>query len=250
MAGAVFKWQMDATAHKGAVRSLRDEITEAHRLQTPLPISIIFSLLPVTSEQVEVAKARGAFEFSGDDFRNEADSALDMEFSDPVMHTFTVTIPEVIAGQVDISDTSLKISFSPTLDMDIPRLAELGVDRSRYQALRQIEVTAGASVTVLYERTGDQRETWIVAVLERGFIPQIRGLSEARSLSVLRSSDPCADLTGDDYYVFRRTGGLCFVNKGTIEGGQLAYEQRYGPATQAECREWVNTHCDEAETCN
>src|SRR6476619_3994012 len=98
----VFHWKMNATEHKRSVDSLRLDIIEAYENHIPLPISLILQLLPLQTEQGGDAAARGDITFEGNVWTNEADDDLWMEFQDPVMQTFSATIPRIWTGSLDL----------------------------------------------------------------------------------------------------------------------------------------------------
>lgn len=251
MAGDVFVWPMSAEANKGAVDMLRDEIISAHQAQPqrPVPISLVFALLPVTAEDTQPAIARGNFIFNGDRWENRANDPLEVAFNDPVLKEYSITFPAVFAGTIEVVGPRVKLVFEPPIEIEIPRLAELGVDRSKFQQLVSVDTSPEQSLSILKEASGEQRETWIQVRLARnsalapGAFLEVSGV---RLMDFSSGGNPCGgDPNDPNWYVYERnTDHLCFVHYGTvIEGGQLAYTYRFGPATYDACNSWSNTHC-------
>ncbi|MFN3649291.1 MAG: hypothetical protein ACK47B_06885 [Armatimonadota bacterium] len=261
-----FIWRMDGTAHKSSVDRLRQEIIHAHTSQTPLAISIILNALPVESPQSGAAVKRGAFKITGKQFENVGSKELRMQFSDPALKDFTVTIPKRISGAIDSTTPALRISFDSLLLADIPRLAELGINRSRFQRVTGFELSAATSVTFLADDLNPDRLTWIdVALTDAAhrastaatlmelamMAPQLARCPEVGEVMpvALRADDPCC---GDEeekiWYVGRRHGTegqrLCEIAcHKFIVGGQVAYDNVWGPDTKKGCNDYEALNC-------
>lgn len=250
MAEDIFIWPMSAETSKPSVDMLREEIIAAHQAQPqkPVPISLLFAFLPVESDEKDAAIARGNFVFSGDRWENRADEPLEVVFSDPVMKEYTIEFPAIFAGSVEVTGDKVNIVLDPPLAMEVPRLAELGVDRSKFQKLIRIDAAPDQSLTILREADGAKRETWIQVRLIADAGVAAKAFLEVSGVQLMASSgdDSCGkDKDDPNWYVYqRRSDHLCFTHHGTIiTGGQVAYDKRYGPATYDACIEWENKYC-------
>jgi len=170
-----------------------------------------------------------------------------MEFDDPVLQTFNVTLPKVWQGSLSILGSELNVDFNPLLELEIPRLAQLGVGRSSFQKLASIRVNTQVSVTVLKESGAGFRETWIEAVLMDGQRIAITAGEKVQKYTAFDSSSSCPpnDQNNANWYVYRRSrDGICVVHEGEmIIGGQIAYEYKFGPNTKDACDNYYNTNC-------
>ncbi|MEW8047658.1 MAG: hypothetical protein AB2805_14295 [Candidatus Thiodiazotropha sp.] len=253
MSTEIFKWRMSAEIHKESVDLLRDEIIEAHSKKEPLPISIIFALLPLDSANAQEISDRGDFIITNDSFENIYHSETLGEFRDPVLKDFFIRIPEVMSGTITVTGTDIDIIFTPPMEMEISRLSELGVDRSKFQLVKGIHLTVGLSTTYMQENNALGRETWIEAVLIPGTVSELNDVqiaSQEVSITGVASSMDASCQSSDpdepNWYVYQRgTSGYCFTRYGRIAmGGQLAYTYRFGPATKEQCYEYQRLHCD------
>lgn len=243
----VFHWKMSAAPHKESVDSLRIEIIHAYQNQLPVPISLIFALLPLDTDQADEAQARGNFEFDGDLFRNEAANPLWIEFRDPVLKTFNMTIPEIWGGTIQLVGEKLTIRFDPAIEWEIPRLTELGVDRTAFQIFESIEADPQVSITILRDKGSPSKETWIEARLDPSVPFRLEADSSVSSIVTFDTAEECShgDPEEPNWYVYRRRDQLCIVHYGTIAiGGQLQYQYRFGPAKKSECERWRNRECN------
>ncbi|MEM6410163.1 MAG: hypothetical protein AAF683_01350 [Pseudomonadota bacterium] len=246
----VFHWEMSAANHKGSVDALVHEIKEAHHSQSPLPIRVILDLLPlqVADPDALTSKGDGTFEIQGDSFQNVSDDEVVSEFFDPVLQDHTITFPAIMAGKLDVSPDGglLVVSFQPPLEMEIPRLADLGVQRSMFQWITQITLTDESSVTVLKDKADEDLETWVDAEL---VTPRTKALSvpaTVQSISTLGVSGSCnSDPDDPNWYVYQRRDNLCLTHYGRIAvGGQLAYRLRAGPGTKSQMDQFMNANCN------
>ena len=242
----VFRWQMTAYQDKPSVDSLRLDIIEAYTKQQAFPVELILALLPLQTAQTADAAARGSFTFSGSKFANVVDDETWIEFEDPVLKTFSATVPAEWTGSVTVTGNDLRVEFDRPIELDIPRLAELGVDRSRFQQYQAAEVSPSLAISYLRESIGEGRETWVEVELEPTALVTRSAALEIQSSSVFRASNNCDTSNPNDpnWYVYQRQGGLCIVHHGTIVvGGQVAYVYKFGPATQAQCSAWADANC-------
>ena len=258
----VYHWRMSAADHRASVLSLVYEIKQAHASQHPMPVSLISDLLPLQSNDLDLINARGEFEFSGDEFTNSVDDELWVEFYDPVLEEFSTTLPQEWKGRLEVTDTSLSIIFFEPLEIEMPRLSTLGVDRSSFQNITSIHVTEDASLTRMYDGVDPNKETWIQAELstssekdildEFGF-PHLTDETEEYWESRVNplvnkmakeKSKKCADPDEPNWYLYRRnTDGICLVHQGRIVQNAHLYQQIDGPATKADIERAFHNLC-------
>lgn len=258
----VFSWYMSAAPHRASVEAVRNEIVDSHAASRPLPVGLILDLLPLKTDQGAEIAARGMFEWDGDQFSNQAAEDLFVEFEDPVLKTFSITIPAEWSGTLSLSGDELTLTFEAPLTITIPELANQGVNRSALQNVSLIRLDPSASNTRFVDALEVTRITWIVASLD----PAVSFMSAAalesftsgedevtettRSLRYYRmfsTSNNCGEGDPDNpnWYVYERNGGMCVVHYGEIiYGGELAYRYRFGPATKDKCDRYAQDHCD------
>lgn len=261
MADDIYVWSMSARPHKDSVSSLVLEIRESHANQTPLPVSIITSLLPLQSNEVEEMNARGDFVIEGDSFLNEASEELWVEFYDPVMEEFNTTLPESWSGKLIVSEDLLVIEFDTPLEIELPRIAAIGVDRSSYQKLTSIRVNQFSSVSTFEDSIDESKKTWIQAVLSdteedmlkmlglNVFTAHADSFTETEKNPLIsnlmnENSSGCGgDANDPDWYVYRRRDGICIIHYGRIIQNAHTYSYRFGPYIRSECVNYVNNSC-------
>lgn len=251
----VFRWRMDASTHTSVMRALRREIVNSYSAHSDLPLSTVVALLPLATNQSTEISGRGAIRFAGAAFRNAAQRDLWLEFSDPAMGDFSLTLPSVISGQIAVTGDRIALAFDTPIELEIPRLATLGVNRSSYQDLVSLELTPATSVSSLRERTHPDRITQIDAELGREQLRNLLSLETEASEStrdlaslamVLNASKSCGgDPDDPNWYVYwDKQLQDCIVHHGTIiTGGQIRYQHRFGPATQRSCEQYVANNC-------
>src|SRR5689334_24414589 len=148
MPSNIVTWQLDGTMHKVAVDRLRKELTDAIASNGSFRVGRLFELLPLVTPQQNDAAARGMITFQNGVATNISNSPLTMTLNDPAMGQFTLKIPAVATAKVSNTNTNLTIEFTGAIfEMDIPNLANQGLDRSEYQTLFKIHVTERSSVT-------------------------------------------------------------------------------------------------------
>lgn len=243
----VFHWTMDASMHIRQVALLRTEVATARSNQTPLAIRDVLVLVPLNTMQSEEAIQRGDLTFSGDQFENRDDQPLYMEFGDPVLETFSAEIPARWAGTVELDGDTVKVRFDPPIELEIPRLAEMGVNRSSFQALTRVTLSPSVSTSVLQEVGRPEKETWVEAILTENALFEMAADADVASyVKMFGSTNPCGSTEDEPnwYLVRRKRDRLCFVHDGkVITGGQVAYDVLYGPATKADCEEQEKILC-------
>jgi hypothetical protein len=251
----IFHWKMSAADHRSAVNELRRLILEARAQQSPLPIEAIVKLLPLTSNQLDEAAARGDITFNGDTWINEADDDLWMEFEDNVLQTFSVTIPRVWTGRLQVDGETITIFFEVEdreldLELEIPRLAEMGVSRSSFQKAISIFVDQEVSLTILRECGDTGRDTWIEAQLQDEVVREFQVPSEVTNYSTFDSVEIVCPWEEQEreWYVYRRDydqPSWCVVHKGEYNtGGVIAYRLVAGPMTKAEADAYERDNCE------
>ena len=269
MAKDIYQWIMSAKSHEDSIRVFRQEVIESHTNQTPFPISLIFDLLPLQTNHAKDAIARGSFKINQDEFSNHVNDDLWMEFFDPVIEEYYVTIPASLEGTIKIKDDIVTIIFNVPLELEIPRISRLGIDRSAYQVLTSIQVSSVATISKFADVNDSDKETWILAefgvtqktnlaLFDLHFVDDKTEHSGERLVNPLLSLVDNENRSGcgpdpDDpgWYVHkRRSDNLCIVHYGTmIYGGSISYIIVYGPNTRTNCQDWVNINCDNASSC-
>jgi len=245
----VFTWKMSAEAHKSSVYELRKVIVEHYQEQKPLELLTILSLVPLFTEDVQLIADRGFFEFAGDAFTNSGDSHL-LTFYDNVIGNYYVTLPKDWTGEIKVSGDNIEINFTSEVMIEIPELANLGVDRSAFQKLISIKSTLETTISILIDNDSDEKETWIDAVL----IPEAATAIHypQYELASFEKFDTSTNGCGPDendpsWYVYQRIQGGdvlgCLIHHGIIVGGSIAYVQRFGPGTFSACKAYMDQNC-------
>ncbi len=256
---------MSAKPHRDSILALTQEIAEAHKNQTSFPISLITDLLPLQTDQAVEVGARGTFTFNQDEFINEADSELWIEFYDPVMEEFSTTLPAIWKGHLKNENSVLTIIFDEPLELEIPRITSLGIDRSAYQLLESIQVSSVASISKLKDANDEEKEIWIQADIEDNLESGIelfplhkvgdstetfgeRMMNPIIALTKDENSSSCGpDANDPEWYVYKRSQ-LCITHHGIMYGSN-GYTKEYGPSTKADCDNWINNNCDDTYLC-
>jgi hypothetical protein len=260
----IFHWQMSAIMHKSAVMTLQTYIVDAYQSvpQGSVPIVLLFALLPLHCEQADEAIGRGSIQIIGQQWQNITDSDLLLDFADPVLKDFTSTLPAALKGTLNVEDSILKIYFDPAIPIEIERLAELGVNRSKYQLLTKMEVSSQRVISYLKDKYIEEKEVWIEALFEQDLQSlfslssedSIKTFSDTYSCPPSQSPSPSPDPGGPsgpgpsdkNWYVFKRQNdGCCFLHDNpTYIYQALIYDRVYGPDTYQNCSNWANTNCD------
>lgn len=257
----VYHWRMSAADHRASVLSLVHEIKQAHASQQPMPVSLITDLLPLQTNDFDLINARGVFEFSGDEFINSADGELWVEFYDPVLEEFSTSLPQEWKGHLAVTETSLSIIFFEPLEIEMPRLSSLGVNRSSFQNIVSIHVTDDASLTRMYDGLDQNKETWIQAelstesekdILDKFGFPNLTDETEEYSESrfnplinkmVKENSSECSDPQDPNWYVYKRNDGICIVHLGRILQNAHTYHRIAGPGTKEQMDSIYHARC-------
>lgn len=238
MANDTYTWELTGFPHKSSVDALRTDIIFAHANQSPFPISIVVDLLPLQSDQLDEVARRGNFLISGDAFSNEADTELVVTLEDPAIETFFVTLPSIWSGRLHVAGDELEIVFDPALELEVPRLETLGVNRSKYQLVTSIACSPARAVTTLQDKISQGAETLIDVLLDPDAEAAMSVRRAATSAMATIMSSKCTSGEPDDpnWYVYRRRNdGICIIHYGSIVYGANAYDWRFGPATYDAC---------------
>lgn len=238
-----FTWSMSAIEQASAISALRKEIALAHNEEGKLPIGLILDLLPLNTPNAQEVMERGAFAFLGNTFVNKGD-AVRIEIFDPVLDTYFLDAPDVWQGTVATSGDRIEINFQEPLALEMPKLAQLGVGRSKFQLVDKISCDPDRLVTELSD-TVNGNVTILDVRLRIDASPLMVGLS-GKIIGMASSDCPVGDLGSKNWYVYSRRGqdGMCVLHEGeTIYGGSVAYDKVFGPATYDECSRYANEHC-------
>ncbi|MBP9792882.1 MAG: hypothetical protein KBC56_02670 [Flavobacterium sp.] len=244
----VFTWKMSAEQHKSSIYALRDEIVYHYEEQKPFSIVTLMSLLPLNTDNIELILSRGDIDINGNDFSNIGNE-LWIEFYDEVLGNYYATLPANWLGKLSINDEIIEIEFQDGILLEIPEIANLGVDRSSFQKLVKIKSTKNTTISVLIDNETDNKITWIDAVLEKNTLTSDYYPDEKlKSLEIFdTSSNGCGNDPDDpNWYVYERIrDGICVVHYGqVITGGSIAYIYRYGPTTQRDCETYASQNCN------
>jgi hypothetical protein len=262
----VFIWNMTAYEARSGINAFRKELAEHVAAQQPLPLALFIGLLPLNPDNPREFANRGSFKIAGNKFENVSRNELRLSINDPTMKHYTIIIPPVWAGAISIAGNIIKITFEHPLRMVIPAIEDLGINRSEYQSIALIESDLRYVQTHLIDENSTDNEI-LETVVRVEYNPHAaqeidEAGSDATKLRVFNSfqascgglfnpddpgpgdpANPPAPAT--DWYVFRRrTDGLALIHEGTVlEGGQVGYDRIFGPRTNDECTNYVNTNC-------
>lgn len=235
-----FTWSMTAIPHADSIGALREEIISAHSNGGQLPVGLILDLIPVNTPNAQEAMERGAFAFSGDTFSN-AGTAMRVEIFDPVLDTYFMDIPETWSGTIKVVDDLVTLVFNVPLAIEIPRLAAIGVSRSKFQSLERMSCDKVRLLSELRDAVNGNQTIFDVRLSDDAG-PAALGL-KGRLTGM--ASDPCKpDPSDPNWYVYERGQGLCIVHYGeVVYGGEMAYTYRFGPATYDSCVQFAGKNC-------
>ncbi|MDO8770866.1 MAG: hypothetical protein Q7K57_19590 [Burkholderiaceae bacterium] len=237
-----FTWSMSAIPHADSIGALRQDIQEAYLGDGKLAVGLVLDLLPINTPNAQEAIERGAFIFEKDRFSNSGD-ALRIEIFDPVLDTYFLEIPELWAGGVSVNGDLVSLVFDTPLGLEIPKLAALGVGRSKFQTLERMSCDRARLLSELVDTVNGNRTNLDVRLsLNAG--PTALGLT-GRLIGM--SSDPCKPNESDpNWYVYGRINSpdMCIIHYGeVVYGGQMAYVRRFGPSTYDSCAAFARANC-------
>lgn len=237
-----FTWSMTAFPHAGSVRALRMEIAVAHATEDKLPVGLILDLLPLSTPNIQEGNERGSFSFKANKFENNGEP-IHMEFFDPVLDTYYLDIPASWTGEIVVAadSSSIEITFIPALEMELPKLAELGVGRSKFQLVEKLTADDFRTVTHLKDTVNGNMSVLDVQLKESA-VPLELGIT-GRIVGLSTSGCPGEDPDDPNWYVYEKNG-LCFVHKGSIIYGANGYSYRYGPARLGDCNAYADRNCN------
>ncbi len=242
MSNDTFTWTMTAFPHKSAIDALRLEIREARANGSAVPTGLILDLIPLSSAQAQQLAERAPFQFSGDKFESVGD-ALRSEIYDPVLDVYYVSVPEVWNGSVTTNaEGSVEIVFETPIQLELPRLASLGISRSKFQRLTKVTGSPDRVVSELIDETNGA-----TTLLDVHLTPTAEPLAHGFTGKMLaRASSPCegGDEANWNVYERRNSAGMCVVHEGDyIYGGEVAYDRKFGPDTKEACEQYARNNC-------
>jgi len=242
----IFKWKMSAEMHKNSVYTLRNEIIEHYNEQKEMSISLILDLLPLETNDTQTILDRGNISFDGDNFENNGDESW-IEFHDQVLGDYFATIKELWSGNIKTKDEEIVLEFTTPIELEIPQLTNLGVNRSAFQILKKIISTKETTISILVDSESEVKETWIDAVLDNEKYNENKDFKEDLENYLLfdTSENSCGkDPEEPNWYVYKRiTDGLCFVHYGRMMNQAHRYILAYGPSKKKDCDNWANNNC-------
>lgn len=244
----VFYWRMNAAMHRTSVAALVAEIRDSQTKKQPLPLSIITTLLPLATPQREEIAKRGNFEWvSEQSWENRANTELRVQLDDPAMGTFFALLPAHWKGSVEGDESELELTFDTPLELEIPKLAELGLGRSAFQLFVSITVSAELAESVLDDGVDQSKETRVQAILGDFLnVRQFEGNLKVRVAELFSLGRDCGtqDKNDPNWYVYRRiNGGLCFIHYGTVIDHAEIYQYVFGPGTYEEASRAEQQSC-------
>ncbi|WP_417799198.1 hypothetical protein [Tenacibaculum sp.] len=165
----VFHWRMDASMHLDQVLACRKYIIESFEVSSSVSIEFLFQLMPLYYEDLSDVKERGDFELDNNNFQNSGD-AFNMELSDPAIGSYFLDVPEVISGKYTKDNISEEfiIEFDSKLELEIPEITELGINRSSFQLLEKVISNLDGTTTILKDTIDSSKFIWIEASLTKG----------------------------------------------------------------------------------
>ena len=245
----VYQWRVSATSHRDGINAMRQDLIDSQVAQRPFAIGIILDLIPFVSDQFQELSDRGNLEFSGSSVSNENDGETWVEINDPAMGVFSFTIPARVEAEMTVNGAEIQLEFVTPIELEIQRLSQMGVDRSAFQIFRSVKLSPSAVVSKMEDAADRSKETWVIVQLSQ-MVDITTRLPDSTSSVTVRASSyvGCGGpVSGSDWYVYRRIqGGLCLVHEGeTIYGGPEAYEKKFGPSTESQCRNWIANNCED-----
>jgi hypothetical protein len=246
--GGLLNWRMNASMHVSAVRALEHDLRECAAKLTPFSIRTIVDLLPLSTPNRKEVIARGActIDASGK-WINKAGSDLRVQFDDPAMGTFYVTIPREWTGTISASPDLLRIVFDPALHLEIPKLATMGVGRGSFQDLLSLSLSKQEALSSLVDVSDASMRTDVHALLEEAVSSSVVAGSALTLMDFFSLSQNCGGTSNPDdpnWYVVRRNDGLCFVHYGTFIDQAEVYTIIWGPGKLADANAAQSKLCD------
>lgn len=242
----IFKWKMNAEMHKSSVYALRKEILEHYNEQKEMSMALILDLLPLETNDIQTILDRGNIKFNGDEFTNIGDESL-IEFHDQAIGDYYATIKEVWSGKIIITDEKIEIEFSTPIELEIPQLTNLGVNRSAFQILKKIISSKETTISVLVDSVSETKETWIDAVLDNSKYNENEDFKEdLENYLLFDTSEGGCSNTGEDpnepnwYVVSNISQSTCLVQYGSTRNPSYPVIL-YGPDTQQACSSFWET---------
>jgi hypothetical protein len=261
----IFIWAMTAYEARTGLIAFRKEISDHVNSKEPLPLDVIVNMLPIGAKNAQDFVDRGPLKITATQtdgvvqFENTAPDDLYLILNDLAMKEYTVTIPADWRGSVSVIGNIIKIQFDPPIQMDVPRIDELGISRSEYQALDRIESDLRVVLSHLVDVILSDLETIIQVTYDpdaQGELPpdgndvtKFRPFNASKFACGQGPPDPNdpnnPDPDDDGYYVLRkRVGGQSYVQYGnSIVGGTVGFDVVYGPDTFGACNAWLNANC-------
>lgn len=255
------RWRLDGRMHKAQVKELRELLSDSITSERTVPIYRLLALLPVQTDQREEAEQRGEISSRAGRLENTAPNETWMEFYDPAMGAFFVTVPRELRADGSVEGEVVRIEFheTATLALELPKLEELGLDRTKYQKVAQVVLASGSVTTTLVDEQFEERRTEIDVLLANppeGDIAALAvegevrdGLRFADAVVAFGDFDVGCGLQDDHWYVLRRArDSLCFTHDTDTLGPGPAPTVMY-EGTKADCDQWINDNCDESLRC-
>lgn len=214
----VFHWRMDASMHQDQVLACRKYIIESFVSSSNISIELLFQLMPLYYEDLSNVKERGDFELESDNFQNSGD-AFNIELSDPAIGSYFLDAPEVISGKYkkDANGEEFIVEFDSKLEIEIPEITELGINRSSFQLLEKVISNLDGTTTIMKDSIDSSKFIWIEASLNKdssNLVDRMGNEEIEKFSSFDSSSTDCSGVDPDEptwYAVKNNRTQHCFV---------------------------------------
>lgn len=259
----VFVWRFTAFDKKAEILDLRELLIEARENQTSIEITRLFDALPISTPQRPQAEARGEITVTGSEFTNISADELWMEFTDPAMGQFFVTVPPEFRADVPEPVDSITITFAEGAEIgfEVPKIEELGVKRSKFQLIREIEISDKFTITRTEDEGDPGKKSEIFVLFEQEIpvenIEDIAALFFSGKQELDKDGNPvtysamlaefaalgvsCNFGVGDGqwYVLRRRNDGVCFVHDtNNIPNTEIRYQ-----GSKDACEKYFDDNC-------
>ena len=239
-----FTWSMSAIPHASSINALRHDIIDAFRASGKLPIGLVLDLLPINTPNAQELIERGSFQFDSNSFSSEGDSSH-IEIFDPVLDTYYLDIQEKWAGTIQVTNDTVELTFEPPLDLELPKLAQLGIGRSKFQRL--VKMTGDSNRVVSELEDSVNKSKTLLDVHLKDEVPALAAGLQGKLIGMLSSECTVSGGGGtDNWYVYERRNqqGMCVVHEGEyIYGGSIAYDKKFGPDSYDACKNYARANC-------
>lgn len=263
----VLYYELNGYNHKRDVNTLQTELTSSFLAHRNFSLRRLLELLPLDIKSPGRILARGDISWISDGkVTNEYEADQVLEFGDPALGTFFLSVPAKITSKYKIDSAKDSFSFeiqAKGVVLQLNKLVEEGFNRSAFQIIKELHFERNKFYSVLEDQNDPKKITHLVVLLapeakvsaiqpSNSLISFATFTEEVEKVNMKYFSaldKNCCDeiFGGDEWYVFYRKGsgnpGICVEHKGTtIEGGEVAWERVGGPFdSEQEAKNFTNT---------